>query len=868
MKKYYTLLLILLLTSGQMWGQTQLTISYSVTPGNCSLGLSGNIAGNVSGGVPPYNYSWVNFAGTGSASDTGSIITISPAAIGSNIITVTDSLSNSVTDTVIVQDTSAGLQPVASVFYTSCTGQVRVRTQYTDPRNIYYWSNGDQDAETWNWGNGTHSVTVTYTNGCTGVDTFQVDTTGLNALNTELNPTYPACNQTGGSFHPTVWGGHPPYSYNWSTGDTTLAVNNLQGGYYELTVTDSSGCTIVRFDTIPWNTSYTDIWVAEYSNYGCNMNMGGSAILYYITDSLPITYQWSTGDTGQVVENLPVGNHSVTATDARGCQDTAMVTIGIDDDMTYSVVDIGPANCFNYGGSIELLVECGSPPYNYQWSNGDTTDMIDSLSTGLYYFTVTDSLGNFRNDSVLVPMDSAVCFAQISGVAYVDLNGNCVQDSGEVGLRNVLVEIDSGYYAYTGDSGHYSVFVDPDNYLVASLATAPGFSSFCDSNGIAVSVPNPGDQVDNVNFGIDPADVEDLAVYIDCGIARGWTFQTVTITVENLGYTTHDMVFTVEFDSLVHRVDSISSNAQVNVLSTSPYVIQFTVPGVQAGAAQQVSMLVGLNGMHGGVFVGSIITHSVTLDVQGVTEIDTTNNTDYCSEIVVASADPNDKQVTSNGVDVDGDAMPADTMLDYRIRFQNTGTDTAFNVVVVDTLDTHLDVHTFRVIATSHPYHVDFDGDHIIHFVFDNIMLPDSNVNEPASHGFVHYQIKVAEPELLDIPISNQAAIYFDVNDPVFTNTVIITRKEPVDTSDAVVELHAMLSLYPNPATDKILIEAGGLAINSYCIYSQTGKMVQCSDVQPQLRLPVDVSALEPGVYIVRASTKKTSLVQKLIILR
>ena len=75
--------------------------------------------------------------------------------------------------------------------------------------------------------------------------------------------------------------------------------------------------------------------------------------------------------------------------------------------------------------------------------------------------------------------------------------------------------------------------------------------------------------------------------------------------------------------------------------------------------------------------------------------------------------------------------------IEYTIRFQNTGNDTAFTVVLRDTLDKHLDWTTFKPILASHPYETFLYKDGAVEFSFKEILLPDSTTNEPLSHGFV-----------------------------------------------------------------------------------------------------------------------------------
>jgi uncharacterized repeat protein (TIGR01451 family) len=136
----------------------------------------------------------------------------------------------------------------------------------------------------------------------------------------------------------------------------------------------------------------------------------------------------------------------------------------------------------------------------------------------------------------------------------------------------------------------------------------------------------------------------------------------------------------------------------------------------------------------------------------------------------VGSWDPNDKQGFPIGYGSERYIRPG-TELEYTIRFQNTGTDTAFTVRVADTLSTWLDVATIRPGASSHPYRFNLTGPGYAEFLFENIMLPDSNVNVEGSNGFVKFSIYPKADAPLETLIENTANIYFDQNEAVVTNT-------------------------------------------------------------------------------------------------
>lgn len=145
----------------------------------------------------------------------------------------------------------------------------------------------------------------------------------------------------------------------------------------------------------------------------------------------------------------------------------------------------------------------------------------------------------------------------------------------------------------------------------------------------------------------------------------------------------------------------------------------------------------------------------------------------YCDE-VIGSYDPNDIRVTPSG-ECDVKYIETDQTLTYFIRFQNTGTASAINVRIDDTLSTQFDMSSFRLIDNSHPMITEIHEDSILVFRFDDIELPDSNANEPASHGHVVYQINPIPGVAEFNELRNGANIYFDYNLPVITNQVLNT---------------------------------------------------------------------------------------------
>ncbi len=146
----------------------------------------------------------------------------------------------------------------------------------------------------------------------------------------------------------------------------------------------------------------------------------------------------------------------------------------------------------------------------------------------------------------------------------------------------------------------------------------------------------------------------------------------------------------------------------------------------------------------------------------------------------VGSYDPNDKAAYPKGY-FDEHFVGTNDELEYHIRFQNTGTDTARTVILRDTLSQYLDPSTIKFGTSSHAYQAELLNNGIIKITFDNIMLPDSAANLVESNGFFRFTIDQKAGNTPGTVIENSAAIYFDFNEPVITNTVFNTLEFPTN---------------------------------------------------------------------------------------
>jgi uncharacterized repeat protein (TIGR01451 family) len=241
---------------------------------------------------------------------------------------------------------------------------------------------------------------------------------------------------------------------------------------------------------------------------------------------------------------------------------------------------------------------------------------------------------------------------------------------------------------------------------------------------------------------------------------------------------------------------------------------------------------------------------------------------------VTNAYDPNDKQVFPGGWGPDGNVEQG-AEFKYTVRFQNTGSDTAFKVVLIDTLDADLDIASLQIGNASHTFqfNVSGKGRPVLRWTFDNILLPDSNTNKEKSHGFVSYSVRPKAGLALGTRLENFADIYFDYNDPVRTNTTVNTLWVPtlnpgiLDTVFVTATKKPMaemeISIYPNPTKGKLEVnvpEAGFLQL-----YDTKGETVLEARLEKG-RQVLNFSQLPKGLYLIQFRNSGGQVIKKVIL--
>ncbi|MFM7022511.1 MAG: T9SS type A sorting domain-containing protein [Flavobacteriales bacterium] len=235
---------------------------------------------------------------------------------------------------------------------------------------------------------------------------------------------------------------------------------------------------------------------------------------------------------------------------------------------------------------------------------------------------------------------------------------------------------------------------------------------------------------------------------------------------------------------------------------------------------------------------------------------------------VINGYDPNDKQVYPRGV-CDGGYIQNSQKLTYTVRFQNTGNAEAINIAIVDSLSSNLDLSTLKILAKSDTMYTQILPGNAVKFVFDNIWLPDSTHNEPASHGYVVFEIKPKSNLAKGTMIKNKAEIYFDFNPAVVTNSVLNTiwdgSPNPCASSVGITKTKVTGAiLYPNPSNGIFTLQSNEVAQN-ITVFDKTGRMI-LSLIPSDSYSAIDLSSYAADLYFIQVKYENNIEVLKAVV--
>lgn len=748
---------------------------------------------------------------------------------------------------------------------------------------------------------GVYSVTSTDANGCTStVTTTITEPTVISAVFTNMTPI--SCNGScNGSLTAVATGGTPPYSYIWSTGSTTPTELGLCAGIYWLSITDANGCTTSIVDSISPAIPITfDI---AHTNSSCFGHADGTATIGNITgSSAPYTYQWSNGMTSSSIGNLFAGIYTVTLVDNNGCSVVNSVTIA---DTLCAVTLYGIVKQDSNSNCIPDSIEAAMPGQFIKVTN-TTTGYVGYLSTnnsgeyegrldlGTYTLELIPPFGPYWNPC------QGLQTVTISSSNSIDTVNWVLQSMFDCPL--LTVDISAPFIRPTGGGSNYTVHycnhgtilennpyveVTIDSFLNVLGSSIPITSQTGNLFRFDLDTLDPGECGSfHINVIADPAvtpgqtHCSKAHIYPDSICLPSWNGailntdgtclnDTILFEISNTGNAmANNANYTIfEDDVIIHMTPFILSDGSSMMVKqpvTPGKTYRLEVPQETGfpdvlGASIAYTAIEGCLPFFLGGFNTGFITQYYTGNTSPFISIDCQPN--------ITSYDPNDKSAQPKGYGSQH-YITANTPLEYRVRFQNTGTDTAFNIVIVDTLSSHVDPTSLQMGASNHPYTWALSGTGILTVNFDNILLVDSNTNEPLSHGFFSYTID-QQPNLSHgTVINNQAAIYFDYNPPIFTNTTFHTIGEnfiPIvlTMKEAWIE-QMQVHIYPNPTSGLIYIDQLQGNDIDIEVFDNLGRSVLQTNTNDK-QTALDLNKLTNGIYYVHIRQEQRISTHKVI---
>lgn len=457
---------------------------------------------------------------------------------------------------------------------------------------------------------------------------------------------------------------------------------------------------------------------------------------------------------------------------------------------------------------------------------------------------------------------------QLKGTIFLDANSNGIKDVGEQNFNNTIVKSQKGSSVITGQpqNGAFRFDIDTGSYTTTVQLFNPYYNVLPSSlNTNFTTYFN----VDSFGFAIQPIpNKQDLQInLVPLSPARPGFKAQYVLNYKNVGTTTianGSVKLIKDSRTTLTAALPVPSSVVADTLTWN-YTNLKPLDSLAIGIEFQLAAPPTLN-------INDTLKYTaVILPVAG--DLTPADDTSSLRQRVIGSYDPNDKQESFAGK-IPLKSVQDGSYINYIIRFQNTGNDTAFFVRLLDTLDTKLDWNSFQMIGSSHAYNLTIKDGNKLNWFFDNIKLPDSTTNLARSIGYVAFRIKPKNTLMANEVISNKASIYFDYNLPIVTNTT--NTVVSVETTTAVREVQndeMKMKLGPNPSNgysvlqisgklkgkfELRLIDANGRIISQQTITrNSTGEIIQ---------LPLNLQQLSSGVYMIQLQQKEKSWWQKIVL--
>lgn len=446
----------------------------------CFGDLNGAVRLNASGGTPPYQYSLDGqvYFQTDSFTNLG---------VGTYQYFVKD--ANGCVDIidVTIAEPPLLLADITNVVDVLCydteSGEITVSSMGGTPPYAYSLDNGmtfNSDNVFGGLGIGFVSVVIRDANGClTSVDTLLEQP---NPLAADIIPVPVTCfGDSNGTAEVIVGGGQGPYTYLWSTGETTARITGLGPGNYLTIVTDENDCQI-SVTTEIFEPPLIENDTLVFTDATCFGASDGTAAIAVSGGSPPFSFSWTNGATDSVVTNLAAGNYVVTVTDTTGCDIKDTVDIAEPPEIESELIEFADAFCSEANGFITIEASGGAGGYNYQWE-------LDSIQVGptairlfgdtSYTVLVTDANGCAARFSYSIGSDPRPTADFITD--FFPADSFIIKTGKEVGFINQSINAITYFWDF-GDGGFseqenpFHVFQDTGTYRVTLVAFDPNFA--------------------------------------------------------------------------------------------------------------------------------------------------------------------------------------------------------------------------------------------------------------------------------------------------------------------------------------------------------------------------------------------------------
>lgn len=441
----------------------------------------------------------------------------------------------------------------------------------------------------------------------------------------------------------------------------------------------------------------------------------------------------------------------------------------------------------------------------------------------------------------------------INGTAHFDAdsNGCSVLDSGYANFKVAISNGTTTLTTLTNTGSFYETYVPAGNYTITPQIEN---SSYFTVTPVSATVDFPTQASPFAqDFCVTANGIfHDLEVAIvPIGVARPGFDASYKIQYKNKGTQTENANLVFNYNDLV--MDYLT--ASTNPTSQNTGALNWNLGTLQPFQTGSITVNFNLNtptespALNG----GDVLPFSSTIN--GLfTDETPSDNTFILNQTVVNSYDPNDKTCLE-GIVVDQNKIG--DYLHYQIRFENTGTYPAQNIVVRDTIDaTKFDISTLEMVNASHNCKTKITDDKV-EFIFENINLP---FDDATNDGYIVFKIKTKSTLTVGESVSNTASIYFDYNFPIVTNTAT-SAFQNLSSEDFSSENKVLL--YPNPVKNTLFLTSKN-NIDSIIIYDIQGRKIQDNIVNSN-ELRLDTNGLIKGCYFIEIIFQNQKMTKKFI---